>query len=85
MPREAPWNPPLAWMDESACTLEDDKLFFPNGLQGENADRAKAICAVCPVFAECHERTTDETRKRPTDGVWAGIDHRKKRDGTRWN
>ena len=72
-------------MDESACTVADDKVFFPNGLQGENADQAKAICATCPVFVECFERTTDPTRKRPTDGVWAGVDYRRKRDGTIWN
>lgn len=70
-------------MDESACTVDDDTLFFPNGAKNDDAGAAKKICAVCPVFVECHEFATGD--KPPAHGVWAGVDYRKKRDGTIWN
>lgn len=71
-------------MDESACTQDDDKLFFPNGLtKGGDALEAKRICAACPVFAECHQFTADGPT--PSHGVWAGVDYRKRRDGSIWN
>lgn len=70
-------------MDESACDWDDMAAFFPDGSKHQDATEAKRICAVCPVFLECQEFA--ESGKPPASGVWAGVDYRKKRDGTIWN
>jgi WhiB family redox-sensing transcriptional regulator len=52
-----------------ACRSADPDLFFPQ--PGESADAAMAICAGCPVRAECLElaRTNGEQF-----GIWGGVD-----------
>ncbi len=63
------------WRDRAAClTLDEETLaaFSPPGTQGPSLvqmERAKAICARCPVIDSC--RTwAHETGQR--DGVWGG-------------
>ena len=45
------------WRDHAACLGTDLDLFFPPGTSWEGhrdqADQARAICARCPVIAEC--------------------------------
>lgn len=44
------------WRHRAACLAEDPELFFPIGNSGPAAAQievAKAICARCPVLAEC--------------------------------
>jgi WhiB family redox-sensing transcriptional regulator len=44
------------WRDRAACRSEDPELFFPIGDDGPalvQVAQAKAICARCPVVAEC--------------------------------
>lgn len=44
------------WRDRAACRSEDPELFFPVGDDGPAAVQvaeAKAVCARCPVVAEC--------------------------------
>jgi WhiB family redox-sensing transcriptional regulator len=46
------------WRQRAACRDEDPELFFPlteMGPGARQAQRAKAICARCPVRAECLE------------------------------
>lgn len=44
------------WQDDAACATTDPEVFFPTG-QGRDrtaaVDVAKAVCAECPVRAEC--------------------------------
>lgn len=63
------------WRHRSACLEEDPELFFPIGNSGpalEQVEAAKAVCAGCPVVAEClawalaNPTLTD-------DGVWGGM------------
>jgi WhiB family redox-sensing transcriptional regulator len=56
-----------AWQHEAACTHAPSDLFFPDS--GMEAGPAKAICAGCPVKADCldHALRNNETR-----GVWGG-------------
>lgn len=63
------------WQMESACRGEDPSVFFhPEGERGEaRAAReraAKAICAGCPVLAEC---ATHALAVREPYGVWGGM------------
>lgn len=41
------------WFDHAKCRGVDPAMFFPG--HGENGSRAKKLCAVCPVTAECLE------------------------------
>ena len=58
------------WLDEAACALVDDPLggmFFSEDMSDVAA--AKAICATCPVMAQCLEGAI--LRQEPS-GVWGG-------------
>lgn len=47
---------PGGWADRAACKGEDPNLFFPVSDLGPGARetaQAKAVCARCPVRAEC--------------------------------
>ena len=52
-----------------ACWGADPDLFFP--LPGQSADPAKAICAACPVRAECLALARARGEQF---GIWGGAD-----------
>lgn len=55
------------WQELAACRDEDPELFFPVSEMGPGARQvaqAKAVCAGCPVRAECLRYALD-----------AGLDH----------
>jgi WhiB family transcriptional regulator, redox-sensing transcriptional regulator len=63
------------WQFDGACRRIDPALFFhPEGERGPNRRRrdasAKAVCATCPVLAECREHAV---RVREPYGVWGGL------------
>jgi len=58
------------WRTRAACSAADPDLFFPDRA-GTDISAAAAICAGCPVRAECHEFA--EVTKQ-AHGVWAGVD-----------
>jgi WhiB family redox-sensing transcriptional regulator len=61
------------WLDQARCLGEDPELFFPPGTAGPNLEqvnRAKAICAGCPVRAECLEWSL---ATRQDEGIWGGM------------
>lgn len=63
------------WQLEGACRQADPDLFFhPEGERGpRKAARdaaAKAVCATCPVLAQCREHAL---RVREPYGVWGGL------------
>lgn len=78
----------MTWKDHAACR-DSEVDFFPvlenfsggRGYQHEQAvveyeatvAEAMALCAVCPVSAECAEFATNER-----DGIWAGVLHEPK-------
>lgn len=48
----------MEWVRRAVCRSVDPELFFPAAEPGtpayaEQVDRAKAVCAGCPVRAEC--------------------------------
>jgi WhiB family redox-sensing transcriptional regulator len=50
------------WRHRAACRGEDPELFFPVSELGPGArqtDDAKAVCARCPVRAQCLEYALD--------------------------
>jgi len=60
-------NPPH-WHGKAACRDADSDLFFVG--RGRSGKEAKAICAVCPVFASCREWAL---RQRHLSGIWGGM------------
>ncbi|MGH3192345.1 MAG: WhiB family transcriptional regulator [Streptosporangiaceae bacterium] len=58
------------WRTRVACKHADPELFFP-ARPGDDISAAVAICAGCPVRAEC-ARLAEALDAR--FGVWAGVD-----------
>ena len=63
-----------AWHQHGACRGADPNLFFP--ARGESVKEAKAVCARCPVRAECLEYAL---LHRIEHGVWGGASERERR------
>ncbi len=63
-----------SWRRQAACRDMDTDVFFP--LSDEEAGPAKAVCATCPVRAECLEFAM--TTRQP-DGVWGGLTEAERR------
>jgi WhiB family redox-sensing transcriptional regulator len=68
MPRLTPAPTRTDWFDDAACRDADTATFFPSS--DAAAEKAKAICATCPVREECREYAV--TTRQP-DGVWGGL------------
>jgi WhiB family redox-sensing transcriptional regulator len=63
------------WRDRAACLDEDPELFFPIGTTGPalaQIEEAKAVCARCPVLAECRTWAMENPRLAGF-GVFGGL------------
>jgi len=63
------------WQQQSACRGLDSGVFFhPSGERGASrtrrAERAKEICAGCPVLTQCREHAL---ASHEPYGVWGGL------------
>lgn len=56
------------WRDLAECQYADTSIFYPE--ENETADKAKSICAICPVQQQCLETAM---RNREREGVWGGL------------
>lgn len=56
------------WMRDAVCAQTDPDAFHPD--KSGSVEPAKAVCAVCPVLAECRAYAL-ETGQR--FGVWGGL------------
>ncbi len=61
------------WSTRAACKGLDPSIFYPP--TDEEAEEAKAICAVCPVQVECLEHAISLREK---NGVWGGATERER-------
>lgn len=62
------------WRHSSKCRDEDPELFFATAVSIHTRrvqDRAKAVCATCPVVANCLEWAMSQTS---VQGIWGGTD-----------
>jgi len=67
------------WRTRAACRDEDPELFFPVSEMGPGARqvaRAKAVCASCPVRAECLAYALDAGLD---NGIFGGLTERERR------
>lgn len=67
----SPDLPRPGWHRQAKCRGLDPDLFFPT--PGASAAGAKAVCATCPVKAECYEAGRFEHF-----GVWGGTTRRER-------
>ena len=58
------------WFDDASCRGLDIKLFCPERHQPQLIKEARAICAECPVQAECREYSLDLHETYEIFGVW---------------
>lgn len=63
-----------AWMSDGNCRHHHPATFFPS--DGVGVDRARKICATCPVVEQCLEYALDH---RIDHGVWGGTSERERR------
>ena len=61
------YAPPPEWTESGLCGQTDPEAFFPD--KGGSTKRAKAICAACPVAAECLDYAL---ANREQYGIWGG-------------
>lgn len=67
------------WRWAAACRDVDPELFFPVGTTGaaaEEIDRAKEVCAGCPVEAACLQYALATNQEF---GVWGGHNEKERR------
>lgn len=58
------------WRDEAACLpVVDEVSFFPDPEDLAGVAQAKAVCATCPVAAEC---LTWAIETNQSEGIWGG-------------
>jgi WhiB family redox-sensing transcriptional regulator len=67
-------RPGLSWQDRGACKGTDPEAFFP--VKGGSTAEAKAVCAACPVRAECLEYALVRGERF---GVWGGTSEMERR------
>lgn len=60
----------MTWAEHAECRGMDPAVFHPDPSDKPAIARAKAICARCPVKAECRDYAIDAGEKQ---GVWGGI------------
>lgn len=63
-----------SWTRLAACRGMDPAVFFPG--RGAPTSEAKAVCARCPVKAECLKAALEE---RERFGIWGGFSERERR------
>ena len=69
----------VSWRELAACRTADPELFFPIGKTGpaiEETERAKAVCASCPVRERCLTFALDTHQNF---GIWGGLDDEERR------
>ena len=69
------------WQSDAACRKADPNLFFgpqhePREVKAAREIKAKAICATCPVRAQCLEFAIETNEPF---GVWGGLNELERR------
>lgn len=66
---------PETWRSLARCRGVDPGIFHPVN-EDDDAEAAKAVCALCPVREACLEYAVVAREK---DGVWGGLTARERR------
>lgn len=63
------------WRERRACADVPPSVFFPDSGGTYHGDRAKRICAACPVQPDCLKFAVDNAERT---GIWGGMDRRER-------
>jgi WhiB family transcriptional regulator, redox-sensing transcriptional regulator len=74
--RLAAYRRDAEWREAAACRQSDPEIFFPIGSAAAEIQRAKAICARCPVQRPC---LTYALATSQEFGIWGGRDEAERR------
>jgi WhiB family transcriptional regulator, redox-sensing transcriptional regulator len=74
LPLTADPDSTTGWMALGLCRMYAPSTFFPS--DGVGVDKARKICASCPVKSECLEHALEH---RIEHGVWGGCSERERR------
>jgi WhiB family redox-sensing transcriptional regulator len=69
-----------AWRDQAECRTVDPELFFPISTTAEGlrqTERAKQVCWLCPVQAECLAWAVQTGQP---SGIWGGLSEQERDD-----
>lgn len=74
-------NPIPSWMEDAACLGLEVELFFPTGGTPDGTTRlVRAMCAACPVSADCLDYAMErEAGDNTRHGIWGGTTPRQRR------
>lgn len=61
----------IPWQDRAACKGVDPERWYPS--KGQTAKEGRAICATCPVIAQCLAHALERPE---THGIWGGANQR---------
>lgn len=67
----------VSWQDKAGCKGHPANLFFidsPNGVNKpyrQTLEKARQVCANCPVVSECYNYAVQAKEQY---GVWGGVD-----------
>lgn len=66
------------WRSRAACSGYPNTLFFPasDAADERSVEKAKGICAVCPVMEDCLQYAL-ETNQR--SGIWGGTTEKERK------
>ena len=79
LPQGAAHRQDVQWQEAAICRRADPEMFFPIGTTGKAAadiQRAKAICARCPVHRACLAYALATGQEF---GIWGGRDENERR------
>jgi WhiB family redox-sensing transcriptional regulator len=79
MPQLAAYRQDIQWQEAAICRQADPEIFFPVGSAGPaaaEAQRAKAVCAGCPVHRPCLVYALATGQEF---GIWGGRDETERR------
>ena len=67
---------PAAWRDQAACVGDMATAFYPplgpekRSVKTAREERAKAVCAACPVRPQCLDQAIESGERY---GIWGGM------------
>ena len=65
------------WKDRAACAGYPNSIFFPTSdASVASIEKAKAVCATCPVSVECLEYAFETNQ---VSGIWGGTTEEERR------
>lgn len=68
------------WRGRAACIGHDPELWFPSPGDSRRAEEARAICAGCPVRAECLADVLAAPMPGGRSyGIWGGLSEKQRR------